>query len=63
MPHDYRHSPWATGSIVLQYLFMLVSVAALLRFVGLGWIGAAVGGLIVAIAVFAFIYVVLRKRR
>lgn len=63
MPNDYRHSVWATGSIALQYIFMFVASTALLRFVGLGWIGAIAGGLIVTVAFFAFMYLVLKRRR
>lgn len=63
MPQDYRHSFWGTGSIIAQYLFMIASIAALLRFVGLGWIGAVAGGLIGAAAFFAFMYLVLTRLR
>lgn len=63
MPKDYRHSFWATGSLIAQYLVLFGSVVALLRFVGLGWIGAAVAGLIVTVAFFAFMYLVLMRRR
>jgi len=63
MPQDYRHSFWGTGSIIAQYLFMLISIAALLRFVGPGWIGSVLGGLIGTAAFFAFMYLVLKRRR
>jgi len=63
MPEEPRRSPWNTGLLVVQYLFMFGSTFALLHFVGLGWIGSVVGGLILTGAFFTFMVLVLRQRR
>lgn len=60
---DYRHSFWSTGSLIAQYLCLFLAVFALLRFIGLGWLGGLIGGLIAAAALFALIYAVLQRRR
>lgn len=63
MPNDYRHSFWATGSLIAQYLCLFVAVLSLVRFVGMGWIAAVAGGLIATVAYFAMLFLVLRRRR
>jgi hypothetical protein len=63
MPDAPSPWPWKNGLLVVQYLFMFGSTFALLHFVGLGWIGSVVGGLILTGAFFTFIVLVLRQRR
>lgn len=63
MPDAPSPTPWKNSLLAVQYLFMFGLAFALLRFVGLGWIGSVVGGLILTGAFFAFIVLMERQRR
>ena len=63
MPEEPRRSPWNTGLLVVLYLFLFGSTLSLLHYAGRGWTSSVVGGLIGTAAFFAFMYLVLKRRR